>query len=133
MFLSGCIASNPCLIHREGAVAHLTFSLDVMHRTSKGENRHEQYPISLWHNAALWAAQALKLGQRVAVTGYLAIRRAYENGIEVRGGVEVAADEVFVMVSHANEEFANQARSISQTKNAAAKREESNQPKMVIE
>ena len=99
VFLSGCIASRPSLVHREGMTAHLTFSLDVTHRTSRGETRHELYPISLWHSAALWAAQALKLGQRVAVSGYMAKRRTYENGIETQNEVEIAAEEVLIMAS----------------------------------
>ncbi|MDO4549342.1 MAG: hypothetical protein Q4D04_14725, partial [Clostridia bacterium] len=55
------------------------------------------YPVSLWHSAALWAAQALKLAQRVAVSGYLAKRRTYENGIEVQSETEIAAEEVLIM------------------------------------
>ncbi|MDI9506127.1 MAG: single-stranded DNA-binding protein [Bacillota bacterium] len=99
VFLSGCIASRPSLVNREGTAAHLTFSLDVTHRTSKGETRHELYPVSLWHSAALWGARTLRAGQRVVVNGYLTKRRRYEKGIEVENGTGIAAEEVLVMAS----------------------------------
>lgn len=89
VYISGTIADVPLFNQPEDGAAHLAFQISVRHRTTKGAVKRELYRVNAWNHAALWGRANLRLGQNLAVQGYLTQRIA-ETGIVC---VEVTAEE----------------------------------------
>ena len=96
VFVTGRIARQPMLRKEQNDVPHLILQLKVSHKTANGEIRNEFYPVSAWHNAALWGETHLQKGQVVGVQGYLSQRKVHAGNVQAMS-VEITAEEFLPM------------------------------------
>lgn len=91
VYLSGIVVEAPLLSTAGENTPHARLSLSVAHRKADGEVKREWYRVCLWKQLAVWAAQNVRCGQRIAVQGYLTQRISSMGGLPQ---VEVTATEV---------------------------------------
>ena len=92
IYLSG-IASAP--IMKSEAPPHLTFTLCVSHKTSLGETRRENYPVSVWRKTALWANAHVRQGRRITLQGYITQSRRHV--VTEISAIEIVAREISLL------------------------------------
>ena len=80
VFLSGIAEAAPLMVSPMNAVAHAVMNLTVVHRTAKGLEKREQYPVSAWHGVAQRMCDLVKAGSYVTIKGYLSQKKT-EDGV----------------------------------------------------
>ena len=96
--LAGNLTSNPELRYTTGGTARATFRVAVSSRVRDGEGWRDGepgfYPVVVWRDQAVHAAESLAEGSRVVVVGRLAQRSWQADDGSARSAVEVVADEL---------------------------------------
>ena len=93
VYISGKIIEAPQMHLNDGSSSvYMTTTLCVTHKTRMGLRKYETYRINAWNRIAQWALENLKLGQIVAIQGYLIQKSG--NGT----AAEIAVEE-FLLIS----------------------------------
>ena len=71
VFLSGIIKTTPKIVSSHNETPHAIMDLTVTHRSAKGVEKHEQYPLSAWRGIATKMVELIKPGSHVSIKGYL--------------------------------------------------------------
>ena len=78
VFLSGTINAAPKMISNENEIPHAIMDLTVTHKSAKGVEKNEQYPISAWRGIATKMVEMIKPGCFVSIKGYLSQKQTNE-------------------------------------------------------
>ena len=130
VFLSGTTEKGAVLISREEEIPHAVMLLTVTHRTTRGEEKREQYPLSAWRGTAVQLANRTEPGCRLAIKGYLSQRNTPEGIL-----LEVTVEEFQVSGGKAptrpprrywewNTNMTKEALAVKQTEREAVKKPE---------
>ena len=84
VYISGKIIEAPQIHLNDGSSPiYMTTTLCVTHKTRIGIRKYETYRINAWNRVAQWGLENLKLGQIVAIQGYLIQKSGNGPAVEI--------------------------------------------------
>ena len=101
-FIGSGLIMNIAFREENSGIPHTIISLGMRHKTRAGETRRETYRVSAWNTTALWAKDNLRVGQIIALLGYLT-QRTTKDG---HSTTEIAAEEFIpsLQTSYSNDQ-----------------------------
>lgn len=78
VFLSGTINVAPKMVSNQNEIPHAIMDLTVTHKTAKGVEKKEQYPVSAWRGIATKMVEMINPGCHVSIKGYLSQKKTNE-------------------------------------------------------